>query len=53
MECTRNVTLYTHFIDVEKAFDSIHRESLWNIMSIYGVPEELISVTKAMYINFE
>ena len=29
-----NATLYTHFIDFEKAFDSIHCESLWNIMSI-------------------
>ena len=47
-----NATLYTHFIDFEKAFDSIHRESLWN-MSIYGIPEELISLTKAMYNNFE
>ena len=48
-----NATLYTHFIDFEKAFDSIHRERLWNIMSIYGIPEELISLTKAMYNNFE
>ena len=48
-----NATLYTHFIDYEKAFDSIHRERLWNIMSIYGIPEELISLTKAMYNNFE
>ena len=48
-----NATLYTHFIDFEKAFDSIHRESLWNIMSIYGIPEELICLTKAMYNNFE
>ena len=42
-----------HFIDFEKAFDSIHCDSLWNIMSIYGIPEELISLTKAMYNNFE
>ena len=48
-----NATLYTHFIDFEKAFDAIHRESLWNIMSIYGIPEELICLIKAMYSNFE
>ena len=48
-----NATLYTHFIVFEKAFDSVHRESLWNIMTIYGIPEELISLTKAMYNNFE
>ena len=44
--------LCTH-IDFEKAFDSIYRESLWNIMSIYGIPEELICLIKAMYSNFE
>ena len=47
-----NATLYTHFIDFEKASDSIHRKSLWNV-SIYGIPEELISLIKAMYSNFE
>ena len=26
--------LYAHFVDFEKAFDSLHRESLWNIMNI-------------------
>ena len=44
--------MYTHFKDFNKAFDSIHRESLWN-MSVYGIPEELIILTKAMYNNFE
>ena len=48
-----NATLYTHFIDFEKAFDFTDRGSLWNIMSIYGISEELISLTKAMYNNFE
>ena len=26
--------LYAHFVDFEKTFDSLHRESLWNIMNI-------------------
>ena len=50
-EC--NAILYTHFIDVEKAFDYVHRESLWNIMSMYGIPEEFITLVKVMYNNFE
>ena len=29
-----NATLYTHLVDFEKAFYSVHRESLWNIMSV-------------------
>lgn len=48
-----NATLYTYFINFEKAFDSIHPESLWNIMSIYGISKEVIGLTKAMYNNFE
>ena len=47
-----NAILYTHFIDFEKAFDSVHRESLWNIMSVYGIPEELIIMVEMIY-NFE
>ena len=41
------------FIDFEEAFDSVHRESLWNIMSMYGIPEELIILVKIMFNNFE
>ena len=33
-------TLYLNFIDFEKAFDSIHRESMWIILSKYGIPEK-------------
>jgi len=31
-------SLYINFIEFEKAFDSIHRESLWLIMRKYGIP---------------
>ena len=44
-----NAIMYTHFVDFEKAFDSVHREVLWNIMSMYGIPEELIILVKMMY----
>ena len=29
--------LYAHFVDFEKAFYSVHRGSLWNIMRSYGI----------------
>ena len=45
--------LYINFIDFEKAFDSIHRESLWKIMQIYGIPNKIISIVQALYDNFE
>ena len=31
-------TLYIKFVDFEKAFDSLHRESLWKIMESYRIP---------------
>ena len=37
-------TLSLIFIDFEKAFDTIHRESMWAIMKKYGVPEKIIII---------
>ena len=48
-----NTILCTHFIDFEKGFHSVHRESIWSIMSMYGIPEEVIVLVKMMYNNFE
>ena len=30
--------LYINFVDFEKTFDSIHRDSLWRILRAYGIP---------------
>nr|KAG5687784.1 hypothetical protein BaRGS_025678 [Batillaria attramentaria] len=48
-----NATLYIHFVDFEKAFDSVHRDSLWVIMKNYGIPQKLIQMVKALYENFQ
>ena len=40
-------SLYAKFIDFEKAFDSIDRDSLWKIMRHYGIPNKYISIFKA------
>ena len=45
-------SLYVNFIDFEKAFDSVHRDSLWLIMRSYGIPSEIISMVKALYDDF-
>ena len=45
--------LYAHFVDFEKAFDSVHRESLWNIMRSYGIPDKMVRVTVGIYAGFE
>ena len=38
--------------DLEKAFDSIHRDTLWSILLAYGCPEKIISIIKCFYNNF-
>jgi len=34
------------FVDFRKAYDSIHRESLYNIMEEFGIPNKLVTLTK-------
>ena len=41
-------TLYITFVDFEKAFDSVHRESLWTIMESYGIPCKIIHMVHIM-----
>ena len=44
--------LYINFVDFEKAFDSIHRNSLWKILRYYGIPLEIVSIIQCFYNNF-
>ena len=38
--------------DYEKAFDSIHRDSLWQILRAYGIPQRIVNIIKCFYSNF-
>ena len=46
-------TLYITFVDFEKAFDSVHRESLWKIMESYGIPPKLMKMIQILYEDSE
>ena len=46
-----NSCLYLCFVDFEKAFDSVHRETLWHLLKSYGIPTKLVNMVKAMYKN--
>ncbi|VDM02105.1 unnamed protein product [Schistocephalus solidus] len=37
------------FVDFAAAFDSVHRESLRRIMTLYGLPSKIIAMIKAYY----
>ena len=41
--------MYVNFIDFEKAFDSLDRETIWKLMRHYGIPEEIVLLVKRSY----
>lgn len=44
-----NSTLYVNFIDYEKAFDSVDRQTLWKLLRYYGVPQKIVSIIRNSY----
>lgn len=44
-----NTSLYMNFIDFEKAFDSLDRTTLWQLMEYYGIPTKIINLIKNSY----
>ena len=47
-----NTPLYANFLDFEKAFDSLHRESLWSIMRHYGIPAKIVNIITMLCTDF-
>ena len=45
--------LVLNFIDFEKAFNSLHRPSLWDIIKAYGVPVKIIRIVQLLYQDSE
>ncbi len=46
-------TLFVTFVDFEKAFDSVHSESLWKIMTSYGIPQKIVKMVQILYKDSE
>ena len=44
-----NSPLYINFIDYEKAFDIVDRETKWKLLKHYGVPEKKISLIRCTF----
>ena len=42
-------SLYVNFIDFEKAFDSVDRETLWNLLQHYGIPTKIVKLIRKSY----
>ena len=45
-------TLYVNVVDFAKAFDSVHRHSLWKLLRAHGIPTHLVEIIKSFYDNF-
>ncbi|BHF60827.1 hypothetical protein SprV_0100379500 [Sparganum proliferum] len=41
--------LYPTFVDLTKAFDTVDREGLWNIMQKFGFPERFIEMVRQLH----
>jgi hypothetical protein len=41
--------LYQLVIDFNQAFDLIWRDGLWHISAHYGIPFDIIDITRSMY----
>ncbi|XP_066928231.1 uncharacterized protein [Clytia hemisphaerica] len=46
-----NKDAFICFVDFKKAFDSISRVKMFEILKLYGIPEKLISAIRALYVS--
>ena len=51
MYAQKNLQATILFVDFTKAFDSIHREKMEQILLAYGLPEETVAVIMMLYRN--
>ena len=42
-------SLYINFVDYEKAFDSLDRDTLWKLLQHYGIREKIITLIRNTY----
>ena len=45
----QNIDLYSTYVDLTKAFDTVSREGLWKIMVKYGHPRKFIAIVRQLH----
>ena len=48
---SKKLTAVLTFVDFRKAFDSVHRGKLMEVLYAYGVPNEIVSAINILYTN--
>ena len=43
--------MYVGFIDLEKTYDRVNREALWQVLRMYNVGSKLLGGIKSMYVD--
>ena len=47
----KKCSMYMGFMNLEKAYDRINREALWQVLRMYDVGSKLLNGIKSMYVN--
>ena len=47
----KNQRVYVGFMDLEKAYDWVNREGLWQVLKMNDVGGKLLNGIKSMYVN--
>ena len=48
-EMVRDV--YFAFLDLEKAYDRVDRDAMWNVLGLYGIGGRLLRGVKSLYVG--
>ena len=46
-------SLFTLFVDLRKAYDSVPREALWQVLERCGVPPKMLKVVKSFHVGMQ
>ena len=50
-EGEKKCRVYVDFMDLEKTYDRVNREALWQVLRMYNVGGELLNGIKSIYVN--